>query len=439
MQFPNLFKACLVLSVERPAPAKESVMNENWSWPTIRRLGFWHWVLRECVRANPFYVISAALVSYGILSLTRTVNPQIGVAGGVLSALAILHIYELSLLGVAAIVLLRRRDGGKDLHGLLLVAVIFLAGSFIALDELVTIWPAWGLGLVLCALALAWCKITLYGRLPGLQLPAIYRYTALVVLAAHSASSAFGAMSLTHTLLPETAQRLTWLAGWVALIPVLVLLGTKFRIQGGGAPIAHQPSDSLKTPRAGACMIGVVVVMGLIHLVAADWTYDRSFNGAFAVPSALMIIAMAVIRSSAHQSHMSPWRLVLVLTPLAAMQWSWQSHSLWSEPFPLMLISPAAQIAFASTVFYGALAWLTGRSWYYLGLVTPVSGPGADGVAYLARNAPHFKAFCSVALGFLALLSGLLVSLYRDRMLRWMDKTHRDTDLGRGLDDMQAP
>src|SRR5436190_24017620 len=88
----------------------------------ISRYGLGRWVLRECVRANPFYVISAALLSYGVLQLNTEIDPRVGKAGGIVAGLVLLHVYEIAILIAATVVLRRRTRGGRDMHGLMLVA-----------------------------------------------------------------------------------------------------------------------------------------------------------------------------------------------------------------------------------------------------------------------------------------------------------------------------
>ena len=188
-------------------------MASNFSYRTIRQLGFGRWLLRECVRANPFYVVSAALFGYGIFQLTTRIDPKAGAVASNLAAVALIHAYELCLLGAAAIVLTRRRSGGGDLHGLTLVAALFMAGSFLLLNQLITIWEYWGLAMVGGALVLAWVKLWCYSRLPGLRLPLNYRLAAIGVLAGHAVSTVLGDTPVAAGRGLQGVQGLAWMAG----------------------------------------------------------------------------------------------------------------------------------------------------------------------------------------------------------------------------------
>src|ERR1051326_5258912 len=189
----------------------------------INRYGLARWVLRECVRANPLYVISAAFLSYGVTQLNAEIDPQVGKAGGIIAGLVLMHAYELAVLCVAIVVLKRRSGGGRDLHGMMLVAGLFMAGSFIVLDELVALWPWLGCVLIPATLLLAVIKISVYRRLPGISLPLSYSAVALLILAAHSVSALMGAQSIKNALGLNIIQGLGWIAGWSSLFSILWL------------------------------------------------------------------------------------------------------------------------------------------------------------------------------------------------------------------------
>ena len=111
---------------------------------------------------------------YAIYQLTTHIDPRAGEVGGNVAAVLLTQIVDFCLLGAAALVLIKR-GGGGDLHGLTLTAAIFISGSFILLNQLVTIFEYWGAVLVGGALVLAWLKMSAFSMLPGLRLPLHYR------------------------------------------------------------------------------------------------------------------------------------------------------------------------------------------------------------------------------------------------------------------------
>ena len=136
-------------------PIPNSISNSN-----DDAASFIRFLLREAVRANPLYVISAACIAYAVLQLNAELDPETGKLTGIATILGLLQAYEWAVLGAFTLVMRRRGAGGRDMHGLAIVAALFLGGSFIALDELIVLrfyagcWLA-AAGLVLAGLKLA--------------------------------------------------------------------------------------------------------------------------------------------------------------------------------------------------------------------------------------------------------------------------------------------
>ena len=123
--------------------------------------GIVRWLLREAVRANPLYVISAALLAYALQQLMIEIDPQIGKLGGVIASQMMLHAYEFAVLLVATVVLKQRTRAGLDMHGLLIVGALYMGVTFIALDELVAIRPH--MGMIVASIGLAAVAVNLPG------------------------------------------------------------------------------------------------------------------------------------------------------------------------------------------------------------------------------------------------------------------------------------
>lgn len=386
------------------------------------------WLLRECVRANPLYVISAALLSYGVLKLTTEIDPQVGKARGILLGLGLLHAYELCLLAVATIVLHHRAnqiknasDGiGRDCHGLTIVAGVFLAGSFLALDEPVAHWPAWGPFAVFAALLLALGKLEWYARLPGVKLPPFYRYLALVLIAGPAMGPLLGSPGVRLAIGAPAAQGAAWLLGWMVLIPLFVLAATEARKAPGPKPRIEP--DPLSTRVCGAWLIGICVIAGLVHLVARDWVFDRPYDPARFLPSAAMLLAVALVFAWRTKQTSNDCFWMACCAPAGVLQWLWFARSPWSGADTLeALVSPAAQMAAACAVFYLGLSWATHARRFLWGLAGSVTAPGATGLWHVRDLIPHFRALCFSGLGFLTLLGAMLVSIYREYLLRILE------------------
>lgn len=393
----------------------------------IDRHGPWKWILRECVRANPFYVISAALLAYGVMQLNVELDPQIGKAGGIVIGLVLLHLYELCVMGVATVVLKRRTCGGRDLHGLMLVASLFLGGSFLALDELIAIWPWLGMILVPSAVLLAAAKLAWYARLPGMLLPLSYRCLALAIIAAHSVSPLLGSPEVKLAIGLETAQSLGWFAGWLSLLGILWLIPRempRFREETSTPELAEAQAalDPLVKRRCGGLLIAMAIATGMLHLAGSDWVFDRPADNRLYYPALTILGAGIMMLRWRGGQAMDRLNSMLAVAPAVALQWVWQRLARADANWDMaLLFGPAVQSCIASVIFYTALARVTRRSEFYLGLAGTVAAPIWP-LAWRTRNSvPHFRAYVSVGMGFVSLIAGMCVSLYRERLLRWLD------------------
>ncbi|HYG78306.1 MAG TPA: hypothetical protein VEK08_25105 [Planctomycetota bacterium] len=383
----------------------------------LEKHGFWRWVLRECVRANPFYVVSAALLAYGVLQLNSEIDPQIGKVGGIVLSLVLLHVYELAILAAASIVLKNRAGGGRDLHGLTIVAALFLGGSLLALDELIALW--WWLGYVLipAALLLAALKLWMYARLPGVFLPRSYRAVILVILAAHSISALLGAPHVRLAIGITAEQRLGWLCGWVSLLSLLWLIHHERN--------THAPAganDPLQTPWCGTWAVLITTGTSIAHLYGTDWVFDRAPDARLHWPMLLVFSAAVFLLRWQRDPRFDGWNAALAAVPVSLLHWAWIQHAPFAPAAVLeMFLSSAVQLWLASALVYVSLAWSTRVRSFYAGLLGCVSAPAAGTFWHLRGSIPHFRALVSASAGFVLLILGVITSLFRERLLRWLD------------------
>ena len=386
----------------------------------IEKYGVYRWVLRECVRANPMFVFSAALLAYGVLQLNVEIDPQIGKEGGVLASLALLHVYEFAILIVAAVILKRRTGGGRDLHGLMIVAALFMSGSFLALDEQIAITPRWGIGLALLAVGLAGIKLSLYARLPGIFLPFKYRACLLLVIAGHAVSPLLGEAKLAFDYGKTALQGIGWLAGWLSMLPLLWLI---WHEHIHPAPLkSSAPSDPMETRWCGIWAMVVTLGTSIFHLVAADWVFDRPSVSGTMYPALCMLATMAVMLRWQRVRKLEFWTTTLMLAQVYALQTLWAdwaspaSNWNWEMPF-----SAAVQTWAACVIGALVLARATGAPEFYYALGSPATAPAWSWAYHSRGRIPHFHALLSSMMGFVFLVVGMVISLYRDRLLRWLD------------------
>ena len=395
----------------------------------INRFGLYRWVLRECIRANPMFVISAALLAYGVLQLNVEIDPQIGKEGGVLASLALLHVYEVAILLVASVILKRRHGGGRDLHGLMIVAALFLSGSFLALDEQIAITPTLGILLALIAMALAFGKLWIYSRLPGIFLPRRYRLCIIAIIVGHGISPLLGDPRLAFAFGKPALQGIGWMAGWLSILPLLWLIWSEhvdpvpLKIASRSGPDeVEEPSDPMETRWCGVWALVVTLGTSMVHLMAADWVFDRPGESRLAYPALCVLATAVVLMRWQRRKRLGFWTTSLLVAQVFVLQLLWGERAspdgLWNWELPF---SVAMQVWLACVIGYVVLARATGVSAFYLGLLSPGIAPVWAWAAHSRGRIPHFKALLSSAMGFLFLMLGMLVSLYREQLLRWID------------------
>ncbi|MGD0093622.1 MAG: hypothetical protein ABSE73_27245, partial [Planctomycetota bacterium] len=296
----------------------------------IERHGLARWVLRECIRTNPLYVISAALLCYGVLLLNQEIDPQIGKAGGIILTLALLNFYEFEVLIVATIVLKHRQpEGGRDLHGLTMVAALFLGGSLLALDELIAIWPWLGWVLVPAALLLVAGKLAWYARLPGLNLPLRFRNVVVILLAAGAISPLLGHPEIVSRLGMRTVQGLAWLPGWASLLSVLWLIRCESMLPAAQTGPGDAETVVLQTRWCGAWAVIAATALGIAHLIAGDWVFDRVFDATLALTCVAPLAACALLLLWHRGRLLSSWGLLLLALPALVANWAWGMRPDW--------------------------------------------------------------------------------------------------------------
>ena len=393
----------------------------------------WRWLLRECVRANPFYVVSAMFLAYAVLQLNAEIDPQVGKAGGALAILALLQFYELAVLGVAALVLIKRPGGGRDMHGLTLVAAIFLCGSFNALDELANTFPQWRFALLGGALFIAACKLECYARLPGILLPARYRIAMLLILCVHSLPAMLAKCDALDARSCAVKQGVAWLAGWASLLPLSWLAWRDGEVMAATAATKGLTGavikDPLATRRCAGVAIGIVAVLSCVHLISGDWISDRPFDLQRLVPDLWLLTSAAIVLHWRQTHALGTWATVLSCVPLlallkAAITFNAQNLTLdWPA-----LLGAETQTCAAALAFYMALAWATGLKRFYFAPLAACVLAALEGFAKIRATIPYLRSIAAAALGFALLLLGLCVSLYREWFLRWLDLKPKKID-----------
>lgn len=378
------------------------------------------WLLRECVRANPLYVLSASLFGWGVLELSRNLDPQVWDVPRVCAVAGLIHAYEFCLLIVATVVLVKRREGGRDMHGLLIVAALFLSGGMIAMDEVINLSPGYAPAWIAGALVLALIKLEWYGRLPGLYMPPRYRRVALAVLAAHCIPGLLSSKPFASHLSVVQQSGLGWLAGWASLIGVFVLLTHELRRDYARLKDFSiwkvTEAELVRTHVPGVWLLVLTALLGLVHAYVTDWIFDRPMQPHWALPALSLAAAMWLLTRFTFHPYWNLFNILLSAAPAVMTLWAWNAPRAWQTEFnESAWLGLGAQLACAASLAYLGLTWATRRKVFLLGLIGSAGGP-----AWLGFFLRQARSTLLISTGFLTLFGGMLLSLYRERLLKWL-------------------
>jgi hypothetical protein len=165
------------LNCRESAAQGSSQADESTGW--LKKLsGAFDFFIKAPYTHNPFYLISAALVLYG-LNLAFGMSAKQADAWNLLSILA----GYTSLMTMAAILIVRAGEVWEDARSILLVIVVLLLGLSVSFDEILARMPLRGgmfmltgllFALGICGTLLRWLRI---------RLPRLYRFPAFAVIA----------------------------------------------------------------------------------------------------------------------------------------------------------------------------------------------------------------------------------------------------------------
>jgi len=381
------------------------------------------WILRECVRANPFYVISALLFGWGVLELSRSLDPKVWDVFGVCAVAGLIHVYEICLLAVATIVLMKRREGGRDMHGLLIVAALFLSGGLIALDEMSNLWPGYAPIWITAALLLAFVKLEWYGRLPGFHMPPRYRRMALVVLAAHCVPALLASEPFSLHLTVAQRTGLGWLAGWVSFVGVFVLLALELKRDYARLKDFSlwdlTEAELVRTHVPGVWLLTLTCFLGLVHAYVTDWIFDRPIQAQWTLPTLSLVAAMWLLTRFTFKPRWNALNLVLAVAPAVMTMKAWSVPQAWQAKYEHSTwLGFGIQLSCAASLAYVGLAWATQRRIFLLGLLGSAGAPFWMPVKGFCLR--QTRSTVLITTGFLSLFGGMLISLYRERLLKML-------------------
>lgn len=345
-------------------------------------------LVRLIVDHNPFYLLSAACMLAGCLALTNTLSWSPVGLQRILVLIATLNVYELLLIGLGLLLIVRRgiiRDGVMllFLEALFMVDAAFLNSEVFTLNERI----GWIVNALLLAAAIA--KVWVIFRV--LQVPLrgpVFAFVVMQLALLFAMPGVFKHLAENRNgYLPPLALYLTW---WViSLVPVIfiTMVGSVARAVAGATDIGRL---------FVRCVIVLATVSLVAHLATATWVYKLPFYAANLAP---VLLVMALFSRSLPPNRFVPptqgWVVGLGL-PVAAVLLSRGAPAELTIPLP-WTAQPLRPDMLAATGAYLVCVYLFAVRYIVLWLV---AGAVAGAIALFGPSAATMLQWAEIALAW---------------------------------------
>lgn len=382
-------------------------------------------LVRLFVDYNPFYVLSAMCMLFGIFAINDSLNWSPIPLKNLVTMIVTLNVYEIALIGLA--IFLLRLDVRRDAMLLMLIEAFFLADVGFLNMEVFTVNYAAGLivnALLMVAAAIKLAFLFRAARIPLLDGKFVQVLLELACLFA--IPGIFAIVAQPNDALPPIAIFAAW---WLAgFLPVAFVITVRsFDIFK--KPIVGQADTDRIIGRA---LLVLPVLSLLAHLCLANWVYKVTFQPSNVSPLVLGA-AVAAARFDRHVLSLA-WRMRAALAlPLVAI-------GLASIRFPQTMVVDIADLHVSPlrlVLIAAALVFLDGfilfRTFHYLvaaGFCIASAGMGYsvatindntlaasrwswESVKKLVPTTVREWGLASVGASFVLLFAGVFVSLAR--------------------------
>ena len=379
---------------------------------------------------NPFYLLSAACMLFGIFALNDSLDWSPIPLKKLLTMIVTLNVYELAVIGLA--VFLMKRNIRRDALLLLIVEAFFLADVGFLNMEIFTVSARIGLLVNAFVLAAAVFKVALVfraARIPLADSRFVFVTMQLAILFAVPGIFAIIAQNKSDFLSPLAILGGWWLAG-VLPVAYTMTVGTVdiFRRSPTGAPASISTIVSR--------VLLVLPMLSLIaHLCLANWVYKVTFHPLNFAP---LLLGCAVMIGHADQ-HIATlaWRmrmqLVLPFVAIALSAIRFPRDMIF--PFMSFDVSPLrVTLIVAALVYLDGLyihrhayfAWAAGLCFAFAGMGHSVGSINDNSVRMARSSANVFDRLApktlaewgmlSIVASFVLLGLGAIISLLKRPM-----------------------
>ncbi|NQT85252.1 hypothetical protein HQ560_00720 [bacterium] len=312
---------------------------------------------RLVVRRNPAYLVSAALMIWGVYTILQPADPDLppGHLPAILATLSTFQVYEFLLVGIAAFLVCRRRvmDDGATL---VLIEALFVVGSFIIVDEITFGAGRIGLGsaLALAAAVLAALRFGALGPVVGRRLPLSLVGVLLLGLFAWNALMPAALARLNNVDDPSVGA--AYHLGWWLLSAVALAAAGLAETERRGPPSTGRPF--LERPIARWVLLGAVLLGSAIHHYGIGYVLDREFLLSDAIPLATLACLSVVTLLCKGSGRVTPMAHLVAALPPALCVTALLCHQFEPVVPPVEFLGAGSEALHKLRVFTWPTAWL---------------------------------------------------------------------------------
>jgi hypothetical protein len=266
-------------------------------------------VLRALYRNNPFYLVSALLVLFGL----KAVFPPEGSPAYDWALMGLLAAYT-SLLAATACLIVRLGKVWDDARTILLTIALLLMALSVSFDEKIVSYPVWGSGLLAGGLAFSVLITEILLRKLGIRLPRLFRLPLYLALSCFFLYPLF----LTALLHRASPRAIEWGVAGFSPIFALGLLTLLPAARRGGDDLGDSGTP-WKWPWFPWVLFGVLTLGACARASYLSISFgsghdaDSSFAPYFLAPIVLAVSLLALEAGRAAKSAMTQ-RLALALS-----------------------------------------------------------------------------------------------------------------------------
>ena len=382
-------------------------------------------LVRLFVNYNPFYVMSAMCMLFGIFAVNDSLDWSPIPLKNLITMIVTLNVYEAALIGLA--IFLLGVNVRRDAMLLMLIEAFFLADVGFLNMEVFTVNYAAGLIVNAGLMIAAAVKLAFLFRAAGLSLfDGTFVQVLLELACLFAIPGIFAIVAQPNDVLPPAAIfGAWWLAGF---LPVAFVLAV------GSFEIFKKPADGdLGADRIiGRALLVLPILSLLAHLCLANWVYKVTFQPANLSPL-LLGVAVAAARFDRHVSTLATRMRLSMALPFAAVALAAIDFSKdKGAGVSLTAVSPLRLVLIASAlVYFDALMLFRAMHFAVAGLFCLASAGMGHSVSAINENSVAASRWwwlgmrklipstvkqwgmASVAASFLLLVAGAMVSLLR--------------------------